>query len=181
MRRSLRPLLLATLLTMASVSTALAARPFHDKAKFVETTTGDNLCGIVVTTHIELNVNFLDFGDGHFVDVSQVRITWTNAEGDWLSNFAAGQANFTETLDGDILSITEVHRGVHEFLRSADGISAAFDRGQIAFVIVIDLNDLENEDDDVELSFDIVKQAGPHPEADADFALFCEVVAEVLG
>jgi hypothetical protein len=180
MRRFLAPLLLATLLTLATVSTALAARPFHDKAT-IDDTFPENLCGIDVTTHLELNVNFLDFGDGHFVDLSQVRITWTNADGAWLSNFAAGQTNVTETLDGDILTINEVHRGVHEFLRSADGISAGFDRGQIAFVIVIDLNDLENEEDDVLLSFDTVFQAGPHPEADADFALFCEVVTEVLG
>lgn len=180
MRRPLIPLLLATLLTLASVSSAFAARPFHEKAKIDETFT-ENLCGIDVTTHLEINVNFLDFGDGHFVDVSQLRITWTNADGDWLSNFAAGQTNVTETLDGDILTITEVHRGVHEFLRSADGISAAFDRGQITFAIVIDLNDLENPDDDVEVSFEIVKQAGPHPEADADFALFCEIVTQVLG
>jgi hypothetical protein len=180
MRRPMLPLLLATLLTLATVSSALAARPFHDKARVDETST-ENLCGIDVTQHLELNVNFLDFGDGHFVDASQLRITWTNAEGDWLSNFAAGQTNITESLDGDILTINEVHRGVHEFLRSADGISAAFDRGQIAFLFVIDLNDLENEEDDVLLSSETLFQAGPHPEADADFALFCEVVTEVLG
>lgn len=180
MRRSLRPLLLATALTLASVSTAFAARPFHEKAT-IDETFPENLCGIDVTTHLEININFLGFGDGHFVDLSQYRITWTNADGDWLSNFAAGQTNVTETLDGDILTITEVHRGVHEFLRSADGITAAFDRGQITFVIVIDLNDLENPDDDVFLSFETVFQAGPHPEADADFALFCEVVIDVLG
>jgi hypothetical protein len=180
MRLTLRPLLLATLLTLASVSTTLAARPFHDKA-MIDETFSEILCGIEVTTHLEINANSHEFADGHFVDNSQFRLTWTNADGDWLSNDGAGQTNITESLDGDILTITEVHRGVHERLRSADGISAAFDRGQIAFVIVIDLNDLENEDDDVELSFDIVKQAGPHPEADADFALFCEVVTEVLG
>jgi hypothetical protein len=181
MRRPVRALLLATLLTLASVSTVLAARPFHEKVKVDETTTGDDLCGVEVTTHVELNVNFFDFGDGQFRDVTQVRITWTNAEGAWLSNFAAGPASFSETLDGDILTVLEVHRGVHEFLRSADGITEAFDRGQIAFMTVIDLNDLENEADDIVLSFETVFQAGPHPEADADFALFCEVVTQVLG
>ena len=181
MRRPLLPLLLATMLILATVSSAFAARPFHDKFKIDETITGDSLCGIGVTTHLEINANSLAFADGHFVDMSLIRITWTNADGDWLTNFAAGQVNITESLDGDILTITEVHRGVHERLRSADGTTTAFDRGQITFVIVIDLNDLENPEDDVELSFDIVKQAGPHPEADADFNLFCEVVTEVLG
>ena len=180
MRRPLRPILLATLLTLASVSTTLAARPFHDQAK-IDETFPENLCGIDVMTHVELNLNIHEFADGHFVDNSLIRITWTNAEGVWLSNFAAGPASFTETLDGDILTVNEVHRGIHERLRSADGTSAAFDRGQIAFVTVIDLNDLEDENDDVTLSFDTVFQAGPHPEADSEFALFCEVVTEVLG
>jgi hypothetical protein len=179
MRRPLLPLVLATLLTLASATVALAARPFHDKFT-IDETVNENVCGIDVTTHIEVKVNGLGFDD-HFVDLSQFRITWTNADGDWLTNFGAGQTSITETLDGDILTINEVHRGVHEMLRSADGITAAFDRGQIAFVIVLDLNDLENPDDDVELSFDVVKQAGPHPEADADFELFCEVFTQVLG
>jgi len=46
---------------------------------------------------------------------------------------------------------------------------------------VIDLNDLEDEEDDVFVSSEILFQAGPHPEADSDFALFCEVVHDVLG
>ncbi len=57
----------------------------------------------------------------------------------------------------------------------------AFDRGTVTFVSTIDLNDPENEEDDVFLGFEVVQLAGPHPEVDADFELFCEVVVEVLG
>lgn len=37
---------------------------------------------------------------------SQVRITWTNADGDWLKLFIAGPAFITEELSGDILTVT---------------------------------------------------------------------------
>jgi hypothetical protein len=48
-------------------------------------------------------------------------------------------------------------------------------------MITIDLNDLENEEDDELLGFEVVSVAGPHPEIDSDFELFCEVVNDVLG
>ena len=180
MRRSSVALALGLLLALASVTTALAAPPTHEKVK-IDETFSEELCGIEVTTHLEINGNALFFPDGHLLDLSLVRITWTNDDGDWLTNFIAGPFSVTETLDGDILTVTATNIGVHELLRSADGISAAFDRGRIIFVTVIDLNDLENPDDDVELSFETAFQAGPHPEADADFALFCEVVTDALG
>lgn len=181
MRRRFVPLLFAALLALSVAAPAAAARPIHDKFTVDETITGDNLCEIEVSTRVEVNGNVLVFDDGHVADVSLIRLTFTNADGDWLTNFVAGPVFITEQLDGDILTITAVNRGVHEMLRSADGISAAFDRGQITFQNVIDLNDLEDEEDDVLLSSEILFVAGPHPEADAGFELFCEVVADVLG
>jgi len=179
MRRLLVPLLLASLVTIALAAPTAAARPFHDKFK-VDETFEENLCGVDVTTHLEINGNFLGFDD-RGVDLSMVKLTWTNADGDWLMNHVAGSSTFMEELNGDILTFTEVHRGVHERLRSSDGLTEAFDRGQISFRSVIDLNDLENPDDDVEISFETLFVAGPHPEADADFTLFCDVALDVLG
>jgi hypothetical protein len=66
-------------------------------------------------------------------------------------------------------------------VRSSDGLTPAFDRGRAVIREVIDLNDLEDEQDDVFLSSEILFQAGPHPEADSGFELFCEVVVDVLG
>jgi hypothetical protein len=48
-------------------------------------------------------------------------------------------------------------------------------------VTTIDLNDLENEEDDIFLGSEVISVAGPHPEVDSDFELFCEVVTGVLG
>ena len=119
--------------------------------------------------------------EGSFMDVSRVTITWTNADGDWLQNHVAGITRFREELDGDILTVTETHAWMPERLRSAEGITAAFDRGLIKFQFVIDLNDLEDPDDDVLISAETSFLAGPHPEAESGFVLFCEVVTEVLG
>jgi hypothetical protein len=179
MRRALTPLALATLLLLMSAQLALAAAPFHDKF-VLDDTFEENLCGIDVTTHLQVRGNVISFED-HLLDVSHVLVTWTNADGAWLQNFGAGPVTVSEQLDGDILTITEGHAGVHERLRSSEGLTPAFDRGQIVFSFVIDLNDLENPDDDVFLSLEVVFVAGPHPEVDSDFALFCEVVTDTLG
>ena len=179
MRRVFSPLLPTVLVLLFSAQLALAAKPIHENFVFNDTFTED-LCGIEVTTQVQVKVNSLSFED-RFMDLSVVQVTWTNDEGDWLQNFAAGPGFLEEQLDGDILTITERHAGVHERLRSSTGLTAAFDRGQIVFRIVIDLNDPEDFEDDVLLSFETLFQAGPHPEADSDFALFCDVVHDVLG
>ena len=180
MRKPLAAVLIAAMLLIAAVSPVTAARPVHEKTRIDETATVD-LCGIEVEQRLQLNVNNLTFANGDFMDVTQVRITWTNADGDWLSNFVAGPFMVVETLDGDILTVQFFNIGIHEMLRSSEGIEAAFDRGQIVFTDIVDLNDLGDPDDDVLLSSEMTFVAGPHPEADADFQLFCEVAIDVLG
>ena len=179
MRRVLRPLLLTALVLLLSAQVALGAKPIHEKF-VVDETFEDNLCGIEVVTRLQVKGNVLIFED-RIKDVSQIRLTWTNADGDWLENFIAGPAFIEEQLDGDILTFTFRLAGIQERLRSSAGLTAAFDRGQITFRDVIDLNDLENPEDDVFLSSEIISQAGPHPEADSGFTLFCDVVQDVLG
>jgi hypothetical protein len=178
MQRMSRAVALATVLLLLSAQIALGAKPFHDKFT-IDETFEETICDIDVTTHLELNGNALGFGT-HFVDLTQGTITFTDADGDWVSNMIAGPATFSEELDGDILTLVERHVGVHEKLRSSEGLLPAFDRGQIGFITVIDLNDLDDEEDDVLLSFDVTFQAGPHPEADSDFSLFCDTLASVL-
>jgi hypothetical protein len=179
MRRLLAAFGLAAILAVPSAAIGLAAAPDHESFK-VDETFPENLCGLDVTTHVVGTGNVLMFED-HFVDLSVLHVTWTNIDGDWLTLFFAGPAAFTETLDGDILTVVGTHRGVHEMVRSSDGLTPAFDRGRAVVREVIDLNDLEDEQDDVFLSSEILLQAGPHPEADSGFELFCEVVVDVLG
>ncbi len=179
MRRVIGPAALASVVLLLSAQIALGARPSHERLT-VDESFSEELCGIEVMTHVTFKATLLGFDD-HFVDISRAVVTWTNDDGDWLQNSVAGPTFIEEQLDGDILTVTERHVGVHSHLTSAAGQEPVFDRGTVTFVTTIDLNDLENEDDDVFLGFEVVRLAGPHPEVDADFELFCEVVIEVLG
>lgn len=182
MRRAAIPAIFVPLSLLLSAQVALAARPVEHILQKDDVTFQEEICGIPITTHAEVNVNLLLYEDGSVTDLSRVRVTFTNADGDWLQLFAAGRTRvqFEEDESG-LLTITEWHSGVQERLRSSAGITAAFDRGRIGLVIVIDLNDPADPEDDVLVSFDVVFVAGPHPEADSDFTLFCDVFTDVLG
>lgn len=179
MRRVIRPAALAATMLLLIAQVALGARPIHEKFT-IDESFPEELCGIEVMTHVEVKGNVLIFDD-RFVEVSRVEITWTNDDGDWLHNSVSGPVFIEERVEADILTITIRHAGVHSHLTSAAGQEQVFDRGTVTFVVTIDLNDLENEEDDVFLGFEVVKMAGPHPEVDSDFELFCEVVIDVLG
>jgi hypothetical protein len=179
MRRVIRPATLAITLLLLTTQLVLGAKPSHERIT-VDETFSEELCGVEVMTHVTIKATVLGFDD-HFVDISRAVVIWTNDDGDWLRNSVAGPTFFQEQLDGDILTLTDRHAGVHSHLTSAAGQEAVFDRGTVTFVTTIDLNDLGDEDDDVFLGFEVVKLAGPHPEVDADFELFCEVVIDVLG
>ncbi len=178
-QRVIRSLLPAVVMLCLLAQPVAAARPTHDRFRW--TRPSRRSCAASRSpTHLVITGNILVFED-HLVDVSLVRLTHTNADGAWLENLIAGPVMIQEQLDGDILTIVARHVGIHERLRSAEGLTAAFDRGQIIFRNVIDLSDLEDPDDDELVSSEILFQAGPHPESDSEFALFCDVVIEVLG
>jgi hypothetical protein len=168
---------LALIVLALSVQVVLGARPVHEK--FLEDETfEEELCGITVVTHVLVHGNVLIFED-HIVDLSQVSVTWTNDDGDWLKNFIAGPVMVSEEWNGDILTETARHMGVHQRMRSSEGIQPmTFDRGQIVFETVIDFTDLEEP---VFVSADILFEAGPHPFANSQTDVFCEVVTDVLG
>jgi hypothetical protein len=172
--------LLAASVLGLGVQAALGAAPVHEKTVINLTLRGEVICGVPVTTRVLVRDNVLAFEDRAYF-LSQERFTWTNAEGDWLQDFIAGRVMITDELDGDLLTSTVRYSGVHQRLRSSHGITAAFERGQIAFRTVIDLNDLEDPFDDELISFETLFQAGPHPVAESGFALFCDVFVEVLG
>jgi len=179
MRRASVTTALATLLVVVTAQVVAAAKPIHDTFT-VDQTFSEELCGIPVTTHLQVKGNVLRFDD-HLVDLSQGTITWTNAAGDWLEYLATGAVFVTEELSGEILTVTIRPSGVQDRIRSAEGFTPVFDRGLVIFRLVIDLNDLEDPVDDVLISFEVLFQAGPHPEFEGDFNLFCQVVTDVLG
>ena len=180
--RSFRAAALLSIGALLLSSTAtFAAKGSHEQIR-IDETFQEELCGIPVTTHVVVTGPVNVTSNGRLTDNTNVRLTHTNADGDWLRNHISGQFREVVTDNGDgTITVVQTHRGLHERLVSADGPEAAFDRGQIVLRIVIDLNDPEDPDDDEVISFEVTKQAGPHPDADADFEVFCEVVERVLG
>ena len=55
------------------------------------------------------------------------------------------------------------------------------DVGRISYSFVFHLGDLSTRADNVFISEEITSVIGPHPVAESDFALFCEVVTDILG
>ena len=179
MRRVIGPAAMASTLLLLTAQIALGEKPFHEKF-IVDEVFPEELCAVEVTTHLQIKGNVQIFAN-RAIDTSRVEITWTNADGDWIHNSVSGPVFSEERLDGTILTITQRHAGVHSHLTSSAGRTPVFDRGTVTFVTTIDLHDLEDETDDEFLGSEVVRVAGPHPEVDSDFELFCEVVNDILG
>jgi hypothetical protein len=155
---------------------ALAARPveqFHDH--FTDTFS-DEVCGIPVDAVVVVSDNFFVYADDSFKDTSSVMVTFTNPENGKsvvLSN--AGQITGTAIVDEEAGTITffTSFKGLPEKIQTAQGPVLLRDAGVITFIDTFDL-----ETDEL-ISSDVVVK-GPHPEADSDFELFCEVMTDAL-
>ena len=183
-----------TLLIVSAPAVAAVGRPverfsdhFDETVLDDPTTTDDDLCGIPVTTHLEGVQNGivrLDKAGNPLFKVSGfVNQTWTNpTTGLSVSNRTSGMfrdIEVVENADGTTTIFSE-NVGVPERLQTPDRSVLVKDVGRIVFADTFDFGDPDNPDDDVFISSEIVSVAGPHPEADADFELFCEVVVEAL-
>lgn len=155
---------------------ALAAKPveqFHDH--FTDSFS-DEICGIPVDASIVVTDNFFVYADDSFKDTSSVRATYTNPENGQsvvLSN--AGQIAGTAIVDEEAgtISFVTTYKGLPEKIKTAHGPVRLRDAGVISFIDTFDLETGEFISSDV-----VIK--GPHPEADSDFELFCEVMTDAL-
>jgi hypothetical protein len=109
-------------------------------------------------------------------------ITSTNAEGVTITN-SVRQIN----QEGDLVdngdgtwTFTYAVNGAPLKLRSGND-TVLFDRGRITFEEVIYFGDLSTIEDNEFISGQITSISGPHPEAESDFTLFCEVFTDVMG
>jgi hypothetical protein len=155
---------------------ALAAKPveqFHDH--FTDSFSED-ICGIAVDTQIVVTDNFFLYADDSFKDTSSVMATFTNPDnGNSVVLSNAGQIRGTAVIDEDAgtISFGTTFKGLPEKIQTAQGPVLLRDAGVITF---IDTFDLETGDF---ISSDVIIK-GPHPEADSDFELFCEVMTDAL-
>jgi hypothetical protein len=168
----------ALLLTAAPAGAAVGAKPveqFHDHftASF-----SDVICGIPVDVVVVVTDNFFGFGDDSFKDTASVQSTFTNpANGQSVRISSAGQTSGPLPIvdeEAGTITFQESFIGLPEMIQTANGPVLLRDAGIIMFA---DTFDLETGDP---ISSEIVVNKGPHPEAESDFTLFCEVVSEAL-
>ena len=159
-------------------ATAHAASP--EPTKFSpppETVIDDDFCGTGETVTITTTVKGVDFNDPHqgeFASVFQGKQTFTSVGGTTVVGHFAGR--FTNTVVAGEEEGVHTHAftniGLPEQFRTKGGGLITLDAGSITFLVTFD--------GDEELDVDVV-QSGPHPQADSDFTLFCEVIPEALG
>jgi hypothetical protein len=168
----------ALLLTAAPAGAAVGAKSvaqFHDH--FTESFS-DEICGIPVDVDLVVTDNFFVYEDDSFKDTASLRATYTNpANGKSVLISSAGQTSgpppIVDEEAGTITFLTSFI-GLPEKIQTANGPVLLRAAGIITFA---DTFDLETGDF---ISTEIVVNKGPHPEADSDFTLFCDVISEAL-
>ncbi len=148
----------------------------------------DELCGVPVDVHVDIIDNFSERigrnGLPMFLDTGRGSFTNTNpANGKTVVVSFAGPSKdvrVTDNGDGTLTVLTQVS-GVPEKIRVPGSPPLSIDAGRIVFSNLIDDNGTPAfPDDDKLISRDVVFEAGPHPDLDSDFGLFCEVVLPAL-
>lgn len=157
---------------------ALAAQPierFHDH--FTDSFS-DQLCGIEVDVAVKGTDNFSLFADGSFKDTASVRGTVTNPlNGKSVIISSAGQATGPAPVVDEAagtITFRPTFKGLAEKIQTAHGAVLLRDAGVISFADTFDLQTGEF------ISSETIVNNGPHPEADSDFTLFCDVITGAL-
>jgi hypothetical protein len=181
--RSLRVVLVALVAAVVVLpANALGAKPEIFHSHFSDTEDDVDVCGVTVDLVAEgvfTDKIFFD-KEGNFVrfmSTGSATTTLTAENGKSVIIQNAGQfrdvAPLVDEEAGTITFIT-TFKGLPEKIKTAHGPVLLRDAGIIGFVDTFDLETGEFISSDI-----IIK--GPHPEAESDFALFCEVITEALG
>jgi len=157
-------------------NTAFGAAPlrFHDHSTG---TTSGTVCGIPVEISFINTDNFFLYPDGSFKDTYSFSETFTNpVNGNAVNLSGAGQQTGHAVVDSqaNTVTFTNTYKGLPEKIQTPHGPVLSRDAGVITFVNTFDLATGNL------ISSATVINKGPHPEADSDGALFCEVVAPAL-
>jgi len=166
---------------LASPTGAFATAPERFHVNFSDTEQDVDLCGInvdVVATGVFTDLLFFD-NDGNitgFMSTGSGRTQFTADNGKSVILQFAGpfvdQGTVIDEAAGTV-TFTSTNIGLPEKIQTAHGPMLLRDAGTITFISTFDLDTSEP------ISFDAVSH-GPHPEADSDFTLFCEVMTAAL-
>jgi hypothetical protein len=160
---------------------ALAAPPGHEHFRDAGTFVDPDFCGTGQTINgsfeARVNVWISPEGAEELVRTTfSTKQVFTNPDtGDSVTVSSAGMS--TEgVISGDpagLHTLLNTTKGLPEKIQTTHGPVLTRDAGLIAVLFTFDGDEL--------LEREIVAINGPHPEADADFELFCEVMVPALG
>jgi hypothetical protein len=179
----LRAFVIAVVTVLAYLpASALGAKPDREHATFVDTEENVDVCGVnvdILAKGVFTDLTFFD-KQGHFLrfrSLSTVNVVFTADDGRSVMQHTAGAFVVEEVVDEEAGTLTTffTFKGLPNQLRTAHGRVVLRDVGFITFAEVVDL-----DTGDI-LSFEIVVNKGPHPEADSDFTIFCDAFIEALG
>jgi hypothetical protein len=173
-----RVALAALLLVVVAPAVALGAKPlqqFHDH--FTDSFASD-VCGIPVMVDLTVTDNFFVNADGSVKDTASVRQTFTNPlNGRSVILSSAGQTfSPAAVVDeaANTIAFDTTYKGLPEKIQTSNGPVVLRDAGVITFRDTFDLTTREF------LGEQTIVEKGPHPEADSDFTLFCQVMTDAL-
>lgn len=170
-------MLLSALVMSVVMPASAAARATNDHETFVDTFTDPDFCGTGVSIDGVFTITFTDHfgGDDIFGSTAIAENVLTNpANGASVSWFEAHLFTWDETGDSEgVHTIVTTWKGLALKIQTANGTVLVTEAGYITF--------LRTFDGDEFLSQTISVERGPHPIADSDFALVCEVTTAALG
>ena len=160
---------------------ALAAPPGHEHFRDVGTYVDPDFCGTGQTINFSfdarVNVWISPEGAEELVRTTfSAKQVWTNPDtGDSVTVSSAGTS--TEVLisgdPGGLHTVLATTKGLPEKIQTTHGPVLTRDAGIIAFLVTFDGDEF--------ISQETVLVKGPHPDAESDFELFCEVTVPALG
>ena len=167
-------------LILALAPLAALAAPSKDHFRDVGTDTDPDFCGTGETVEISfdvlVNVFFTPGAEEEFDKITQSgKVTFTAENGSSVLISFAGQVTNTivEGSEAGVHTHVFTTKGTPEVIRVKGGGVLTRDAGLIVETITFDEND---EIIDYEATW-----RGPHPQAESEFELFCEVMTEALG
>jgi hypothetical protein len=178
--RRLSIVLLLTLAALLAGPSALAANPEVNHFTFSDSFTDNDFCGTGQTVEITSSGHGTEFfAPNQPVDYRNViegNNVFTNPLNDAtvIAHFAGP---FSERLiSGDpegVHTVEFTNVGLPELFRTEHGGVLSRDAGYIVFHVTFDGDEF--------ISSEIVVNRGPHPQAESDFAIFCDFMTSALG
>jgi hypothetical protein len=178
MRRTLLAGIAIGCLVLGAPTAAQAANPDVQRINDSGTFTDENFCGTGETIEGTFTVKGVEFlspnQEVDYANVTSGKVTYTNPEtGTTVVNHFAGRFTFRSFGDPDGIHYEELTNiGLPEQYRLENGRVITLDAGKIVF--------LETFNGDQFVSEQILLNQGPHPQAESQFELFCDVIPGAL-